>query len=365
MRVAWWLILVGLLAGCGSQESVRIGFIGGLSGRVSDLGIGGRNGVQLAVDLRNAAGGINGRKVELLTEDDKQDPEAAKAAMARLIERKPVALIGPMTSSMALAVLPQADAANLLMISPTVTTNTLTGKDDSFFRVVSPTRNLAHVSADYLATRKGVRRVVAIFDIRNRAYTEDWLNDFRAALEARGGKVVETIDFASSDTVHFAELAKRLLSARPDCILTLANSVDTAMLLQQMRKLDSTVLIAGSEWAATERLVELAGQSAEGFVASQFYDRQGLQPAFVSFRKAFLERFGMEPGFAGTTGFDAANVLLDALTKQSSSLSLKQVLLSGQPFNGAQSPVVFDVNGDVARPTFVTTIRDGRFILSD
>ena len=364
VRAMAMLLLMGVLAGCGPQEPLRIGFIGGLSGRVSDLGIGGRNGVQLAVDVRNAAGGIHGRRIELLTEDDQQDPEVAKQAVARLIGHKPVALIGPMTSSIALTVLPQVNAANLLMISPTVTTNALSGKDDYFFRVVSSTRRLAHVSAGYHVDKKNVRRVAAILDTRNRAYTEDWLNDYRAALEAKGGTVVQSVEFASSDNLRFSELAKQLLASRPDCVLVLANSVDTAMVLQQIRKLDSDVLVAGPEWAATERLIELAGKSAEGFIAGQFYDRQGGQPAYVAFRKAYLERFGLEPGFAGMTGFDAANVLLDAMTKQPAGQSLRQ-MLAGQAFSGAQTQIVFDAHGDVVRPTFITTIRNGRFVVTD
>ena len=87
-----WLLLFSLagalaggLAGCSPPEPIRLGFIGGISGRVADLGIGGRNGVALAIEMRNKSGGVNGRPVELIVEDDKQDPEIAKRAVGRLI----------------------------------------------------------------------------------------------------------------------------------------------------------------------------------------------------------------------------------------------------------------------------------------
>lgn len=366
--MARWLFPLAmaiLLAGCGEKESLRIGFIGGLSGRVADAGIAGRDGAQLAVDLRNAAGGVNGRKIELFSEDDHQDPEVARIGLERLIQHKVAGVVGPMTSAMAVAMVPRANEAGLVLIAPTVTTNVLTAQDDHFFRIVSATRNQANVGAEYHAGRKQMKRVAAILDSRNRAYTESWLSDYRKAFEALGGAVVETVEFASGDKLHFAELVAQLLKARPDGILVLANSVDTAMILQQVRKRDTRVHMVGSEWAATERLIELAGKAAEGFTAGQFVDRAGREPAYVSMRSAYVERFGTEPGFAGVTGFDAANVLLDALAKQSAGQTLKQVLLSGQSFSGVQSPIAFDAYGDVKRPTFITTVREGRFVLAD
>lgn len=362
-RLSLSLLVAGFLLGCAPEPPVRIGFLGGVSGRVADLGIGGRNGVQLAIDMRNAAGGVRGRKIELLVEDDKQDPEVAKHAMGRLIGQRVAAIVGPMTSAIAVSVVPRLTEAGMLMISPTVTTNSLSGKDDNFLRVTSSTRSYAKVSAEYLFTHRGARRIAAIYDTRNRAYTEDWLTDYRKAFTALGGEVIAAIEFASSDDLHFAELARQLLDKRPDSILILSNSVDAAMFLQQIRKQNRDIVISGSEWAATERLTELAGKAAEGFIAAQFFDRQSQKPAYVAFRKAYLERFGIEPGFAGANGFDAANALLDALEKKPENLSLKQALLSSR-FDGVQSEIVFDDFGDVSRPTYITTVKNGQFAVA-
>lgn len=361
MRLAVALMAAIVLGACGQAEPVRIGFLGGLSGRVADLGIGGRNGAQLAVDMRNSAGGIRGRKVELIAEDDKQEPAVAAQAMARFVDRKVEAVIGPMTSAMALAVVRQAEDAHMVLVSPTTTTNHLTGRDDYFFRVISPVSHYARVSAEYHIGRKGLRRMAAVLDTRNRAYTEDWLNDYRGVFAASGGQMVSTVEFASGDDVRFADLAQQLLAARVDGILILANSVDTAMLLQQIRKIDTGVTIATAEWAATERLIELAGKAAEGILVAQFIDRHGQQPSYLAFRRAYVERFGMEPGFAGLTGFDAANVVLEALERKAPDQPLKAVLLAGPPFAGAQMPIAFDAFGDVHRPTFVATVRNGQF----
>jgi branched-chain amino acid transport system substrate-binding protein len=170
--------LVGLLA-CSPPEPILLGYVGGLSGRVADLGVEGRNGATLAVEIRNRAGGVKGRRVELLAEDDQQDPEVARRAVGTLIDRKVAAIVGPMTSAMAMVAVPLVNQAQLVMVSPTATTNALAGLDDHFFRVLAGTSRYATKSADYHFNRVGLRQVVAVFDLNNKSYTESWLEDYR------------------------------------------------------------------------------------------------------------------------------------------------------------------------------------------
>ena len=351
-----------VLAGCQPAEPVRLGFVGGLSGRVADLGIDGRNGAMLAIELRNKAGGVNGRRVELLVEDDEQIADAARAAVSRLIERRVEAIIGPMTSAMAMAVVPLVDAARVAMVSPTVTTSELNGRDDYFFRVLASTSSYARKSADYHFRDVGLRRVTAIYDLRNKSYSQSWLADYRTAFAAAGGTVVAEVSFSSGDETLFTDLVRQALDTKPDGILLVANSVDAAMLCQQTRKLNSRIPIVASEWAGTERLIELGAGAVEGLVLAQFIDRQGTQPAYVEFRRNYVASYGKEPGFAGLSAFDAANVVIEALQHQASGQSLKQTLLARKTFSGAQTPVVFDAHGDTTRETFMTTIRNGAFM---
>ena len=360
-----WLlpfVVASALAGCAPPEPIRLGFIGGVSGRVADLGIGGRNGAALAIEMRNKSGGVNGRMVELIVEDDHQDPEIAKQAVTRLIERKVEAIIGPMTSTIAMATVPLVNAAGMTMISPTVTTSMLSGVDDYFLRVIAPTTDYARKGAEFHFTRQGHRRIAAIYDLRNSAYTENWLADYRSAFTALGGEIITTKSYESGDETDFALMAEHLLADPPDAVLIIANSVDTAMLAQQLHKRDPAVHITASEWAATERLTELGGKAIEGMAIAQFLDRESKQPAYVAFRNAYVERFSLEPGFAGITGFDAANVLLDALADKREGQSLKQAILTRAVFPGAQSEIRFDATGDASRETYMTVIRNGTFV---
>lgn len=358
------LLALALLAGhgCSEPEPVRIGFLGGLSGRVADLGVAGRNGALLAVEKRNAAGGIGGRPVQLVVRDDRQEPEAARQALAELLSERVEAIVGPMTSAMAVAVLPQANEKGLLLVSPTVTTNELTGKDDSLLRVIAPTRDYATKSARHAREQLKRTRVAVAYDLRNKSYAESWYQDFRQSFESDGGTVVAVRTFESSAEVHFSALARELLDARPDLVLLVANSLDTALICQQIRKLDLEIPIAASEWGATERLVELGGSAVEGITIAQFIDRASTKPEYVAFRQDYLQRFGHEPGFAGVAAYDAATVLLEGLARRQGRQSLKDAILTGGTFPGLQDPVKLDRFGDGTRRTFMTTVRNGQFV---
>ena len=111
---------------------------------------------------------------------------------------------------------------------------------------------------------RGLRRVTAVYDLNNRAYTEGWLNDFRVAFAEAGGEIIQAIGFASGSDTAFLRIASDLLAPQPDGVAIIANSVDTAMFCQQIRKLDARIPLIGSEWGATERLMELGGKAVEG-----------------------------------------------------------------------------------------------------
>ncbi|HRF43442.1 MAG TPA: ABC transporter substrate-binding protein [Candidatus Competibacteraceae bacterium] len=168
---AWALIFLSaaVVFGCSPPEPIRIGFVGGTSGRVADLGIAGRDAVLLAIELRNQAGGVAGRKVELLISDDEQKPDVAQRVVRELIAQGVVAIIGPMTSAMATAVVPIANEAKVLLMSPTASTDELSGRDDYFFRVNASTLDNATRIAQYHLNQQTMRHLAVAYDLRNRS----------------------------------------------------------------------------------------------------------------------------------------------------------------------------------------------------
>ena len=150
-----------VLGACKAEEPIRIGFLAGTSGRVADSGISGRDAALLAVEQYNQSGGIAGRRVQLIIKDDRQQPDIVRQRVRELIAEGVVAIIGPMTSDMAVAATPIADEAKVVLMSPTATTEALSGKDDYFLRVASTSGTYAQRSASYLAKSSTMRRVAA------------------------------------------------------------------------------------------------------------------------------------------------------------------------------------------------------------
>lgn len=362
LRTLLTALLALLLAACGADEPIRIAFIGGLSERTNDTGESGRNALILAIEQRNAAGGINSRPLELVVGDDGQDPDTARKAMSELLAAKPEVVVGPYTSSMAAAVLPLADSAGVVLLSPVITALDFAGKDDMLIRLNRTTRDNARDYARVLLAR-GQKRLAVAYDVRNRAFTESWLAELAAVYEGQGGELVARVEFTSAANTPFGEVAERLQAPSPDGILFIAAAVDVARLAQQVRKLSADTPLSAVEWASTEQLLELGGRAVEGMLLAQSHNREDTSPRFVAFRDAFRARFQREPGYSAIATYDAAIVLFDALAKRGRGQPLKQAILDNAPYPGLQHEIRFDRFGDSYRDIFFAEIRDGRFEL--
>ena len=358
------IMLLGLLvslSGCGPEKPLLIGLVAGLSDRGSDFGESVRNGVILAVEQQNKAGGVNGRMIELVIRDDGQDKDRAEKAAQELIALAPDMVIGPVTSSMASVIVPLMDKAGLVMISPTVASTVFYGKNDNFFRVNRTTRAAAQDHAGVLF-RRGVRRTALAFDASNGPYSDTWLTEFSAEFTRLGGVVSATEGFDSSAVPSFANVLKKLIVSQPDSLLFIASSLDTARLCQQARQLAPGLALSSSEWAASgELLSEMGGDAVEGLLIAHAYDRDDPGPAYKAFREAFKARFQRDFGSFSVLAYDTANVAITALRKRSKDESIKTALLKYGPYQGLQQPIQFDANGDASRKVFFTEITGGRF----
>ena len=350
-----------LTPGLVKKGPIKIGFIGGISGRVADLGMAGRDGTILAIEECNAQGGINGQPLTLLVRDDHQDPLAAEAATRDLLDQGVVGLIGPMTSSMAVVVAPLINAVQIPAISPSASTTRLTGKDDFFFRVYPDSAQETPQISQIAAEQLGLRRIAIICDLANGEYTLNWADWFTRDFVRRGGQVFDKVLFQSGPQVLFADVAAQALAENPDGILLLTNSVDTALLAQKIRQREPDIPLLVSEWSTTQELIELGGRAVEGIIFLHTYNAQLKAPAFLRFKAAFEKRFGYEGGFPAIKGYDAAQFLILGLKGATSPQQLKPALQAVEGFSGLQNDYQIDRFGDIQQQEFVMTIRNGRF----
>jgi branched-chain amino acid transport system substrate-binding protein len=353
-----------VLAACEpANKPVRLGFLAGMSGRSSDLGEAARNGVLLAIEQRNLAGGINGRTIELMIRDDRSKPEIAIKAVAEMVNSDVVAIIGPITSSMTEAVLPTVNAAKVILMSPTASSIQLAGRDDYLFRINASTRDYARMYANFHYRHTGLRRLAIAMDESNRAFSQSWLDEFKPAFNALGGEVTTVVPFRSSANVVFSGIMEQLLKSDPDGLLFIAGTVDVVRLAQQAKRQKSNLPLIAVEWAASEKLNELGGSAVEGLHVVESYNRNDNTSRYSAFLKAYRDRFLQEPGYTSVAGYDAAITILDALTRRSENQSLKDALRALGPFDGLQQSIRYDQYGDTTRKGYFLKMHEGRFLL--
>ncbi len=149
--------------------------------------------------------------MQLIIKDDQQNPDIGRKAAEDLIKEDVAAIIGPMTSDMGMVIAPILNKVRLLNVSPTVTTQHLTGIDDYFFRVTSSAHAHATLSARYQIDSGDMRRVAAAYDKGNSSFTESWLKSFESLFIAEGGKIVATVAFNTKEKRSFSDIAGELL----------------------------------------------------------------------------------------------------------------------------------------------------------
>jgi len=355
------LLAGGSLLGCTPRGPVKIGFLGGMSGRVADLGIEGRDGARLAVDEVNARGGVNGRPIELLVQDDEHDKAVARRRLTELHDAGVQFVVGPMTSAMATVAAPLADARRVPLVSPTATTDELSGLDDMFFRVVPDAPTGARQQAAYLL-RHGLRSLVTLTDLTNRAFARSWTQAAQQEFTAHGGSVLGSVEFEAAPGLKYTELAGQLAAARPQALVLAASAADCALLVQQVRRLDRDVTIALSPWAGTEGFPQMGGRALEGAIVAQYFDRDNRDPDYTGFVERFAARYGKKPGYPGVNAFDATLLGLDAVRRAESTGGVAAALAAMRSFKGLQRQVDLDAFGDSHAPMFLTEVRDGAFV---
>lgn len=362
--LAGLLIATGtsFLGGCTDKAPIRVGFVAELTGRQSELGVQERNGVQMALEKINAGGGVAGRRLELIVRDDLGTAEGAQTADRALIEIGVAAIIGHATSGQTIAGLPIANAARIVMLSPTASTTDLSGKDDYFLRMINTLQDRAGGLARHVYQRRGLIRLAVLYDTHNAAYVQSYLKAFTEKYRSLGGKVVGEAKFSSPEQPNFDPLLSKLRASKAEGLLIIASDNDTALIAQRIHLIGWRAPLFTSAWAQTETLIKNGGEAVEGMEYEEAYAINSQAPAFLNFKVRYQEVFGWPPSFGAALGYEAALVLAAALQKTGGKArGLKEALLSTRDFPGLVDTFSFDSSGDVVRPFHLGVVRDGRF----
>lgn len=350
------------LSSC-SRDPIKIGLSLVLTGINSEIGVTGRNGAQLALNRINAAGGVNGRQLEFVIRDDKDDPDQAVIADSDLIQAGVVAIIGHMTSRSGLKSIPYLNEHSKLIISPTITSAVYNARDDWLFRMIAPCDRQGRRLAEYAYQELGLRKVAAAYEYSNRSYTEIVYKSFKNAFEGLGGKVDEGIPFSSSKDFDYRFLADRLTRSRPDGIVSIAGPFDNGNLCQQLTIQKSNLPVLTGMWSMTEDILRYGGKATNRMIIAGSMDPDSEKHRFKIFKEEYKRRYGENPTFASVYTFEAVEVLSSALQRTDSldSENLKKALLGLGRIDGLQDDFAFDSFGDTDREYSIFKISEGKF----
>lgn len=355
------LALVGLAALCGCQPPppIKVGFLGGFTGRLSDLAIDGRNGAQLAVETLNAQGE---QRYELRVHDNQHNVANSRAVLDAAVDEGDAFAVGPMTSALALEMAKQAALRQFVLISPTANSDALSGQDDYLFRVITAggpgAEQLAHAVVD-----RGVRSAAVMMEWHNRIYSENFGQAFGRRFEALGGAPVDYVRYQTDAAPDFGTVAAQLLASHPAVVVLVCGAVDASIAAQALRRIDPQVRIAMASWAANEQLLQLGGRAVEGALVLQSLDLDSKAPAYLDFVHRYNARFGSTPGQAGVNSYEAVMMGVEGLRRRKSGETLRDVLRVPGSWPGLQAPVVLDRFGDSVNHFHLSEVRDGRFVM--
>lgn len=354
--------LLFALSGCGDSSPITIGFSGQLTGKMSDLGVFGRNGATLAVEKINADGGIHGRPLKLISQDDKNTPEGALKADKALIEAGAVAIIGHMTSSQTMASISYINGTDVVMISPTTSTPKLTDKNDSFFRTMVENPIQSKELADYARSALDIESVLTVAESDNKSYSFSFTDSFTKTFEQLGGKVVGKIAYSASSPSNWDSIIDNLVANQPDAILLTCPAQDAVSIVQRIRNSGLKTRILSGAWAYTEKMLQWGGQYAEGIIFVIDFAPDNPNPAFIKFRESYKNRFGSNPNFASAFSYEAVLALAEALKRtKGKSKGLAQALAPSDTIEGVIGSFKLNDFGDVERSVFIVTVQEGEF----
>lgn len=359
------LVTAGLAWG---QEPIKMGTVLRLT-IGAEHGIPSRRGVEMAVDEVNKAGGINGSKVELIVEDEKDSPAAAVNAVQKLINvDKVVAIVGPMTSGSMMAAGKIADDAKVVAISPTATTPKLSGYGASLCRGCSRIDKQAEVLIDYVA-KNWKPKTVGIF-FSNEPYGKGCAELFGKFFEKAGIKVVATESFNRGARDFKAELTK-IKAANPDILFIPGYTPETAPAAAQARQLGMNQRILGVYGDMDPVYIQLAGKAAEGHVIGGEYDEDYKTPKNEAFKKNYeaLVKKNNDPYniMFAALHYDAASVILEGMKKNGpTSEGIRKFIKEVKDFDGVTGKLSFDDNNDVVRAgskgIYVLEVKNGKYV---
>jgi branched-chain amino acid transport system substrate-binding protein len=360
------LAVVGIvLAGC--SKTVQIGAVISETGAAASYGGRVKKGMDLAVEEINAAGGLNGKSLELVYRDDATNPEVGRQVTQELIDEVGVgAIIGAVSSAVTVAIAPICESERVILLSPTASTPDITQAGYYIFRIY-PSDILEGTAMANFARDLGIERM-AIFAVDNE-FGNGLKDVFAGEFESRFRKIVKSVSFKEGEAADLTAEFEELKKEKPDGIYIVAYVEDVAAIVQQVRDAGLNAIILTTSSVSDADLVDLVGAAADNIVfpRASTFEFDSKEPDVQQFVQAYRKKYGENPDDFAAHGYDAVKVLLEGMQKGKSTHpdNVKVGLLAVSDYDGPSGRVAFDEHGDIIQYPRLFVIRQGRAIPYD
>lgn len=345
-----------------SGNVIKIGEVGSMTGSEATFGLSTHNGIMLAVKQLNAAGGIAGKKVEVVSLDDQGKPEEAAVAMNKLINQdKVVAILGEVASSRSLAMAPIAQTHKIPMISPSSTNPKVTEQGDYIFRVCFIDPFQGTVMAKFAWESLKAKKVAILRDVKN-DYSVGLADYFAETFKKLGGEIVIDQSYSAGD-MDFKSQLTAIRSKNPEAIFVPGYYTEVGLISIQAKGLGLNAPLLGGDGWDSPKLTEIGGESINGSYFANHYSAEDQAPEVQRFIKEYKEMFGVTPDGLAAMGYDAALVLFDAM-KRSPQLTTPQIrdaIAATQKFKAVTGLISMDAKRNPVKSAVVLKIENKSF----
>lgn len=344
-----------------AQETIKIGFFAPITGPVAADGASAKQSVELAVKDINAAGGIKGKKIELIVYDDRLNPQEAVAIANKLIEKdQVVGVVSGSYSGPTRVTAPIFAKAGVPMVAGYAVHPDVTKAGESNFRNGFLGEVEGGAAGEY-AVKVLKSKNPAVINMDN-DFGREISAGFIKRAEKLGAKVVVQQVYKYPGEKDFRPFLTRIKDAKPDLIFAAGYYDVAALIVRQAKELGIAVPILAEEGFDSPKFIELAGKDAEGVIIATNLDRDDPRPVVQNYLKNYKAAYGIDPDMVGASSYDAFMILVNAIERAGTDQkAVIKALLETKDYNGLTGKLSRFYKGEVVKPVQFQVVKDGKF----
>lgn len=349
-------------------DTIKVGVNLELTGTVAAYGNAENNGVKLAVQEINKAGGVDGKKIELVTKDNKsENAEASTAATNLTIQSQVNAMIGPATSGAVAAASLNAQKTGVPLLTPSgtqddLTLDTVDGVKKYVFRTTFQDSFQGQVLAQYAYSNLNAKKVVLYYD-NSSDYAKGIAEEFKKKYQ---GDIVTTATFASGDK-DFQSALTKIKNLDYDAIVMPGYYTETGIITKQARDMGISVPILGPDGFNDDSFADLAGKANANSVyyVSGYSTKTALSGKANDFIKAYKAKYGSEPNMFAALSYDSVYMIAKAAEGAKTSIDIANNLAELKDFDGVTGKMTIDKKHNPIKTALMVSMKDGAEVSAD